>query len=193
MLGSVPTITTVKWLKKKVFLHIKSIKILTGKEVIDSGKSPAAHTHWYLHNKARPLWVLQSEITSRCIHVCRSESKSRCGQELNDVNVMCSSLMWFKRCYLRSSYLADSSRRQMTAIANFPYNYRFGGALHFTDYPRQHKPEGVRVSSQGMSLAEIQRKQHGWVWASYSLKTLNQRELEWKRGCTHIWLLYFAW
>lgn len=30
---------------------------------------------------------------------------------------------------------------QMTAIANLPYDYRFGSSLQFGNYPRQHKPE----------------------------------------------------
>lgn len=71
-------------LKPLTFIII-NIKILTGKDLIDS-RAPAAHTPCCLHKKAWPLWVLWSEVTSRCIPVCRSDSKSSSGQELNDVN-----------------------------------------------------------------------------------------------------------
>lgn len=151
-------------------------------------EKPQQHTHWYLHNKAWPLWVLRSEVTSRCIHVLRSKRKSSSGQELNDVNNVF--LPHVIEMLLSAIFL--SSRlfwRQMTAIANVPCNYRFGGALHFTYYPRQHKPElsGCQVrecpwqKSSGNSADEFEVPT---AWKPSTDVSWSEREAALTFGCS---------
>lgn len=175
-------------------LHIKKIKIFSGKELIDSGspkKATAAHTHWYLCNNPWPLSVLLI-LSHLQMHSCLQEWKQiqfwsttkwceQCVPPSCDSNVAICDLLVFPT-------LLDTNDRY-----SFPSNYRFGGALQFTDYTWQHKPElsGCQVrecpwqKSSGNSVEEFE--------VPRAPRTLNQRELEWMRCCTHIWLVYFAW
>lgn len=102
----------------KVFLHIKTIQMLTGKETSD-------------------IWA-----TTAPAHIPFSSSTIKSGYFNTSDWFMCAVVADIEKDgkfpFFPSYQLLWT---QMTATANLPYDYRFGSSLQFGNYPRQHKPE----------------------------------------------------
>lgn len=155
----------------KVFLHIKTIQMLSGKETSDWATTALAHIPFSSSTIKSGYFNTSHWFT--CAVVADIEKDGKCPFFPSY------QLLW----------------TQMTAIANLPYDYRFGSSLQFGNYPWQHKPElsGCQVTWTLPGRIPAEKTDRGYsvdeFGGFFSFKTLIHR-CWWKRGHTHSLLLY---